>query len=291
MAAVAWRPGWWGPDGELATAAEAVFTRSENGAAPILRAFVRRWPLSRDDRAVMSQFMAIHALRTPAWRDYYYGISGEAVREELQRRPWNPNVAKRAAVEFLSDRLRVETLLKQIPRMASLFMSMHWSLVSFDEPLIASCDQPVICVPRLEPWQRLPIQAMPQTGLLETAEVRFPIDPWHLLLLSWSPQPDLEDPVRGEFRHAADVNRSTRGQADRDWFHRPEARPPLLAPLVLDVSCQPISYDLVPGYAQAVARDSRRRAEADEIIKELIEDQTTDRMRFVVVTPKATADS
>jgi hypothetical protein len=121
---------------------------------------------------------------------------------------------------------------------------------------------------------------------MDTAEVRFPLDPWHALMLSWSPQPDLVDPVTGEFRHAADINRSTHGQADRDWFYRPGSRPPLLTPPLLDRSCEPVSYDVVPGYSLEVARSSRRRSEADAIMKELISSQATDLMRFVVVTAR-----
>jgi hypothetical protein len=121
---------------------------------------------------------------------------------------------------------------------------------------------------------------------METAEVRFPINPTHVLLLTWSLQPDLVDTLRGQFRHATDINRSTRAQADRHWFHRPGPRPPLLTPPTLDLSCEPISYDLVPGYSFEVAATSRRRAEADELMRQLIAANTTDLMRFVVVTPK-----
>ncbi len=281
--AVAWRRDWWGPDAVLSEAAETTLQRAEDDAAPILREFADRWPLSRDDRAELSQFMAIHTVRTAAWRQEYNVISMEAIGEELRRRRWGDEVEKAAVREFMSDQMRVETLLKQVPRVASLFMSMHWSLVEFDDSLIASCDQPVIFVPRLPSWQRLPIEALPRTGFMETAEVRFPIDPWRVLLLSWSPQPDLAEPLPGQFRHATDVNRSTRQQADRHWFYRPGARPPLLNPPTLDRFCTPISYELVSGYSFEVAAASRRRAEADAIMKELIESGATDVMRFVVV--------
>jgi hypothetical protein len=285
--AVGWRAGWWGPSGTLAVAAEETLRGTEDRATSVLKNIASRWPLSRDDRAEVAQFIAIHAVRTPAWRSEYDRISLEAIGEELRRRRRGPEVERQAVTEFIGHRLRVETLIKQIPRVASVFMSMHWSLVHFSEPLIASSDQPVVCVPRLEPWQRLPIEAMPRTGFLETAEVRFPVDPWHVLLLSWTPQPDLADAVAGQFRHAADMNRSSRAQADRQWFHRPGGRPPLLAPPSLDRSCQPISYDLVPGYSLQTARESRRRSEADAIMKALIASQATDVMRFVAVTPKA----
>jgi hypothetical protein len=186
----------------------------------------------------------------------------------------------------MGDQMRVETLLKEIPRMASVFMSMCWSLARFDEPLLASCDQPVVCVPRLQSRQTLPIEAMPRSGFMETAEVRFPINPWQALLLTWAPQPDERDPIVGEFRHAADINRSTRAQPERDWFYQPGSRPPLLAPPTLDRACKRVSYDLVRGYSLEIARKSRRRSKADTIMKELIESQATDLMRFVIVTEK-----
>jgi Protein of unknown function (DUF4238) len=283
VASVGWRNAWWGADAGLSRAAEAMIQRVEDAAAPILREIAVRWPPSRDDRATVAQFMAIHTVRTPAWRDTYNAISVEAISEELRRGRRKEEVEKAAVQRFLSDQFRVETLLKQIPRVGSVFMSMQWSLIRFAEPLIASCDQPVVFVPHASSgWH--PVQPMPRSGFMETAEVRFPIDPWHVLLLSWTPQPDNIDMARGEFRHAADVNRTTYAQADRHWFHRPGRRPPLLAPPWLDTFCEPISYDLVPGYSFEVAAISRRRSEADKLMKELIESQATDAMRFVVVT-------
>ena len=115
--------------------------------------------------------------------------------------------------------------------------------------------------------------------------MRFPIDPSRVLLLSWAPQPDLDSPVSGALRHAADVNRSTAAQADRDWFYRPGTRPPFLGPPVLEASCAPISYDLVPGYSLEAAMGSQRRAGADGLLRELIADGETNALRFVVVKP------
>jgi hypothetical protein len=286
VSSVGWRHVWWGADAVLSRAAESILQSSENDTAPILRELAARWPLQRDDRASLAQFIAGHSVRIPGWLETYHVVSIEAIGHQLRRRRWGAEVEKEAMREFMSDRLRVQTLLKQVPRVASLLMSMQWSFVEFDEPLIASCDQPVIFVPRSPAWQKLPIQAVPRCGSMETAEVRFPIDPRRVLLLSWSPQPDLAQTVTGEFHHAADVNRSTRAQADRHWFHRPGPRPPLLSPPMLALSCEPISYELVPGYSFDIAARSRRRAEADRIMKELIKANTTDRMRFVVVTPR-----
>jgi Protein of unknown function (DUF4238) len=282
---VGWRPKWWGQDGNLRIAAETITRKAEDDSAPILREFAARWPLGRDDRAKLSQFIALHTVRTPAWRSAYEAVSIEAICDTLGRERQEPDIERAAIRAILSDQLQVDALLKQIPRLASLLMSMHWTLLEFDEPLIASGDQPVVCVPRISSGKRLPITAMPRTGFMETAEVRFPVDPQRLLLMTWSPQPDLREPVPGQFRHAADVNRSTREQADTHWFYKPGRRPPLLSPPALDVGCEPISYELVPGYSFTVARDSRRRSEAAAIMKQLIADNVSNTLRFVVVTP------
>jgi Protein of unknown function (DUF4238) len=291
VASVGWRPKWWGQDGNLRVAAETITRKAEDDSASILREFAGRWPLGRDDRAKLSQFIALHTVRTPAWRSAYEAVSIEAICDTLGRERHDVDTERAAIRAFLSDQLQVDALLKQVPRLASLLMSMHWTLVKFDEPLIASGDQPVVCVPRIPSGQRLPITAMPRTGFMETVEIRFPVDPQRLLLMTWSPQPDLPEPVPGQFRHAADVNRSTREQADAHWFYKPERRPPLLAPPTLDMGCEPISYELVPGYSFTVARDSRRRSEADAIMKQLIADNVSNTLRFVVVSERAHSPS
>jgi len=114
----------------------------------------------------------LHAVRTPAWRSAYEGLSSEAIRDTLARERQEPHIERAAIRAFISDRLQVDALLRQVPRLASLLMSMHWTLVEFDEPLIAGCDQPVVCVPRLLTGQRLPITAMPREGPLRNRPTR-----------------------------------------------------------------------------------------------------------------------
>lgn len=289
VASVGWRPGWWGSDADLARDVEKLLQKTEDGAAPILREVETRWPFGRDDRAQLAQFVAIHVVRGPAWRDAYDMASMNAMSEELRRRRWGDRVERMAFAEFVGNPLRAAAMLKDVPRIASILMSMCWTLVHFDDPLIGSCDQPVVWYPLLRPRQHVPIQAIPRSGFMDTVEVRFPIDPWRVLLLSWAPQPDTEDPVGGAFRHAADVNRSTAAQTDRDWFYRPGTNPPFLAAPRFDWPCEPLSYDLVPGYSLDVAIQSRRRVDADKLVADLIESGVTNEMRFVVVTAPSAA--
>jgi hypothetical protein len=121
----------------------------------------------------------------------------------LARERWEPAIERGAIELLLGARMRVEALLKQIARMASLLACMHWSLIAFDEPLLASGDQPVVVVPFLGNRQYAPIEALPRAGFLDTIEVRIPIDPQHLLLLSWLDEPEGGDVRRGSCPHAA----------------------------------------------------------------------------------------
>src|ERR1019366_4794484 len=124
-------------------------------AAPILRELELRWPLEREDRAQLAQFIAIHAVRGPGWRAAYDNVSMLAMRDELRRRRWGDRVERLAVSEFMADQPRAKAMLKDIPRIASIFMSMCWSLVQFEQPLIGSGDQPVVWFPLLRPRQLL----------------------------------------------------------------------------------------------------------------------------------------
>lgn len=281
---VARRHRWWGNDGRLSASAELVLGRCESAAAPLLQSVAANWPLDRHARATLAQFFAIHSVRGPAWRADYERVSMEAIADVLAQQRWGPELERRAVTEFLGDRMRVEALLKQIPRMASLLASMHWSLVVFEDDLIASCDQPVVVVPLLGDRQIGPIEAVPRAGFMNTVEVRIPLDPSHVLLLTWLDEPDGSGSMVGGFKHAADVNRSTYAQADLHWFYRPGSHPPRISPPMIDTACEPISYDLLPTYSANAARNSRRRAEADNVMRELVESQATDMMRWVTVT-------
>jgi hypothetical protein len=289
VTSVGWRHAWWGKDRALSDAAERTLQQLENAVTPILREFGNRWPLSQSERGVIAQFMAVHTVRTSAWRAAYEAISLAAINDELAHKRWQADMEKAAVAAAVGDQVRVNTLMRQVPRLASLFMSMHWSLVVFDEPLIASGDQPVVSVPRLPAGPEMPIRAMPSVGFMETAEIRFPIDPFQTLLLTWNPAEHTATPLAGEHRHAADINRTTRQQADQHWFHLPDHRPPLLSPPRLDRHCAPISYEIVSGYTFRVARDSPRRKRADETMRALLVDREIDVMRFVTVSDRAPA--
>ena len=160
VASVGWRPGWWGPDGALSQNVEELLRETEDRAAPILREVESRWPFVLDDRAQIAQFVAIHVVRGPAWRDAYGVASMQAMSTELRSRRWDDNVERLAFADFVGDPLRAQAMLKDVPRIASILMSMCWSLIRFDDPLVGSCDQPVVWYPLLLPRQTTPIRAV-----------------------------------------------------------------------------------------------------------------------------------
>jgi hypothetical protein len=111
-----------------------------------------------------------------------------------------------------------------------------------------------------------PDEAMPRTASLDAVEIRISV-PSLVLLLTWLDEPENANAIRGGFRHAADVNRSTYGQADRQWFFRRGTRAPLIDHPLIDPPCKPISYDLILGYSPHAASRSWQRGEADKIIE------------------------
>src|SRR4051794_17462345 len=125
-----------------------------------------------------------------------------------------------------SDRERAEKLLTLINKLSTAFGSMHWTLLRFDEPLLATSDQPVCGVPLLGDGKIRPISATLNDGWSETMEVRFALGPRLLWLGSWHMGPEAAT-IAGTWAHALDHNVAVTAQADLQWFHDP-ARPPAL---------------------------------------------------------------
>jgi len=289
---VAMRLRWWGPEIALADTTERSLQQCEGPAVATLRRLQQRWPLSGDARAVVAQFLAIHVLRSSAWDKYYVRLTSDTLREAAANDRFPEGVFDAVADEFVSPRGRIDMIMQQIPRMGSLLCSMHWSLVAFERPLLGSGDHPVVPIPLMAAGEVRDFNAVPRTGFMSTSEIRFPVNPRILLLLTWLDGDREAELLRGDFRHAADVNRSTHGQAERHWFRHPDHYAPRLAPPLLhEQHCQPLGYELVPGYAPDAVLNSRRRAETDRTMQELIDGGRYDVMKWVVAERARTAEA
>jgi hypothetical protein len=148
----------------------------------------------------------------------------------------------------------------------AVFASMHWTLVEFNRPLIATSDQPLFL------WtggaSRSPQAAdITELGVFDSIEIRLPVSPTGVVLMTWSDLPDdAYTRVRGTWHHAANFNAFTVAAADRQWFHSPGDSPPIASGKLM-----PVSPELIPEYRPAAAAASRRRARASEIAKERID--------------------
>ena len=75
-----------------------------------------------------------------------------------------------------SDSFAADALMDEIPVLASMFGSMLWALVRFDEPCLFTSDQPVVAVP-FQSGGPEEVRPIPSAGLLQTLEYRIAIDP------------------------------------------------------------------------------------------------------------------
>jgi len=168
-------------------------------------------------------------------------------------------------------------MLDMIPKQASLIASMHWTLLEFPLPLLATSDQPVTVVPLVPDGAVARVVAAPATGYLMTEEVRFAIGPNRALLFTWLNDVESKRPVFACDDFAAELNRAVIGQADKEWFHHPERRATRLKRDDLNVEvCSSLGHQFIPEYSTRYALESPRRIHASELVNRMIEDQIVD---------------
>jgi hypothetical protein len=164
----------------------------------------------------------------------------------------------------------------------SVFASMHWTLVEFERPLIATCDEPVVGWPGgdSQPPRSFDLRS---SGVLGCIEIRLPLSPRHAVLMTWADVAD-DDRARvaGRRDHASNFNAFTAAAADRQWFHAPGPPPPRASGRLL-----PLSTQLVRGYTTQAAENSRRRERISEIANEKIGRDLEDREIEVVTMTRS----
>ena len=252
------------PDGTPIDDIEWSMSHLEGAVAPILREITDRWPLGVEDKSIVAQFCALQQVRAPAWMKWHEQFLqkqldelGEGVPEydTVLADVMTERTVARMGENLGSDTQRMIRMLSLISKVSAIFGSMHWALVRFHRPLLATSDHPVVVWP-LTDGAREPAEPRLSDGVLPTLEVRLPVNPHLGLLMTWLDAEDPVEPIRGSREHAKNFNAFTIAQAEKQWFHLPGSKPPLV-----DGRLAPLSTQLVPGYGAAVAHQSRRRAE------------------------------
>ena len=212
-------------------AAESKAAEFESRAAPYLRDLPALWPLTATDEEspawATACFIALHVLRNPSGLDHMLRAQRAVLDQRMphyRKQTNKPGQQESFLREVTSDGFRASRVLESVMTLASVLASMHWTLLQFDGPLLATSDQPVTFVPLLTPGSSAPVTAIPRGSLLDCEEVRFATDPQRALLLTWLNEPSTDPVLRGSDAIAAQLNRAVIAQADRQWFH--QTRPP-----------------------------------------------------------------
>ncbi len=272
---VAFRRKWWGHNPVLTQAAEDALWEVENAATDFLRDPVAHWPVG-EFRVTLAQFVAIHVARTAAWRRWFEGTVLETIAENVEQQPVLEREIIGIGERLLRPEAQAEYVFRQILRLASLFASMHWTLVRFDGELLAISDQPVTPVPMGVLNGAARVGAMPESGFAEIVEIRIPIRPDIALVCSWRDDEDEQSVRTGSHAHACNLNTSTIKQAERGWGRKPGTHAPRLAPPLLQPFSYPLSPQLFPDLTPAAMLRSERRHSANALLRTLIDEDRVD---------------
>ncbi|HEV7752607.1 MAG TPA: DUF4238 domain-containing protein [Baekduia sp.] len=268
-AGVGWRYQWWGDDDpELNQACEDACGPLESLIPSMLEDIEGRWPPLTEVRSVVAQFIALHILRTPAFRAWFVEAGERTSQQYVDQ--FSAEQYARFVRLTRTDHERSKQILRMLNKVATLVASMHWTLLCFEEAWLVTSDQPVGVFPLLDDGSRRQVVAFPPGGgLAETLELRFALSPSAALICSWHVGHHRE-PVAGTWSQAMNINGVVIAQADQQWFHAPTQKP-ALPPIVIvqPHMYDPIASDVIPGYNSATARVSLLRIAAEKEVHRL----------------------
>lgn len=289
---VGWELDYWGQQA-LAETVEGFLARNESDALRLLENLKSRWPLTDEDRVTLGRFVSLHIVRTPVFSEWLRALGSKTAKavlaEAAVEHDLNDEQIAPYAERLASPQMHAQTLLRQVNRVASPLLSMHWSIIEFPEDLLIGCDQPVVLLPWARPDRITPASVIPAYGLMQTFEGRFTLDPRHALLMTWVESGE-EPWLAGDRVCASHINASLKAQAVDEWFHRPETIPPFISAPLLEERVDPISPALFDGYTPQRAVGSPRRHAAKRSVIKMVEEQAPDEdVRWVRYRPTQAA--
>lgn len=269
---------YWGPP-DLAEKVEQILARNESDALSLLRNLESRWPLMEEDRVALARFVSLHIVRTRAFTKFLGEVGKKAATETLAESAAEHNLDEDEITSyaelFKSPHMHAQQVLRQVNRVASPLLSMHWTIIEFAKDLLIGCDQPVILIPWARPDRLSPGSAIPPFGMMGTFEGRFTLDPRHALLMTWV-ETDDEPWLTGDRIQASHINASIKALAVDEWFRRPGTSPPFISAPLLEERVDPITPTLFRGYTPQRAVASPRRRAAGRAVTKMVAEQIGD---------------
>jgi hypothetical protein len=254
------------PDGTHIDDFETVLGEVESRIAPVLRDITSGGSLTLEYKGGLMQFLALQMLRGPVFVDRHNVNVDRFLPKELTMDDVKPGLlaetgddmelARERVVElFQSSTHRLMTMATSALKVSAVLGSMRWQLLRFEDPVLAYSDQPVVVWPLgIDAFRTLPSE--PNFGPLESLEVRVPLSPHLLLLMTWADDEDVVEPLDASLAYAAETNALVIAQADRQWMHQLGLEPPVAVGMI-----RPLSRAFEHRYATETARTSRRRAQ------------------------------
>lgn len=275
---------YWGPP-DLAEKVEGILARNESDALSLLSNLESRWPLTDEDRVALARFVSLHIVRTRAFTKFLGEVGKKAATEVLAESAAEHNLDEDAIAPYAelleSPHMHAQQVVRQVNRVASPLLSMHWTIIEFAEDVLIGCDQPVILIPWARPDRLSPESVIPPFGMMATFEGRFTLDPRHALLMTWVDSGE-EPWLTGDRIQASHINASVKALAVDEWFRRPGTSPPFISAPLLEERVDPIAPALFRGYTlQRAAASPRRRAAEQAVIKMVLEQTPDDEVRWV----------
>lgn len=273
---VGYRPRYFA-DREIARRAEQRLSVIEGKGLEVLNRLDEVWPLEGKGtikpRWYLARLVAVHMVRNPGFWDKMAQSASISLAQRLPEYKLDATQERELLHVLTSEAFAVNHMFSMIAKSASMIASAHWTVIEFEDRLLATSDQPVTAVPLLDDGATTPVDPQPPRGLLNTEEFRFPIDPHRALLFTWANEPDTPEPIHGDDDIAANLNRSVIGQAEQEWFHHPARRPTRLPSSgIYTEDCTALGRLLLPSYDTAAAVNSPRRNEASRCIERMTEE-------------------
>ena len=191
--------------GEKINDIEAMLGVGEAKATPLLRPSARDGRCHRNRRFSSPNSSGYQLLRGPRWKAEYEERTQRFLEDYDERS--NAELPAEALDEqgamLMSDSYRLISMFSTALTTATVLGSMHWTLVEFASPLVATSDHPVVLWPGIDSSAPRPVE-IAEVGIMECLEIRLPLSPQHGVLMTWSDRAD-DDCVR---------IRGTRGRAD-----------------------------------------------------------------------------